>query len=729
MSAPTVVWTRFHLPRPLDTAKVQTLLLTLGADRLSQDVVLELRATSDDGVVHLVGCRAESVQLVKRLLRDHLPGVTFQKAPDRASVIEAGRMQLRPRSMPLRTDIPADVSRALLSAVGVRLRTGEVLVVQVLLGRRRPPRTVHPQATSPNEPWWTILLGGSRPASGDERRLLQVRAEDAGFDAVVRVGATGSDPQRTRRLTSSLHSALFTAKGVGVRMDFVHENPRAIGMAARPRRWPLELACAELVGLLGWPLGDDDYPGMPTKHPKPLRPASTVHTGERVFATSLAPGDERLVGVSAKDALLHMVAYGPTNSGKSTVALASILADINAGRSVAVLDPKRQLIDDLLARIPQHRLDDVVVLDVSSDRPTGFNPLDVTGRDPDVVVDGIMSVFGSLFADGFGPRTLDVFSGTLRSLARSAAVSGIQATLADIPRMLTDTGFRRSVLAHVPHDEGLASFWGWYEGQSPAAQHSAVSAPLNKLRQLLLRPALMRMLDQRDTRFRLRDIWRQNAIVLVPLNEALIGSGTAEMVGSLIVADLWQAVQERASERSPEKRPGFVYVDEAPRFLRLPTSMADTLALSRSMGVGWFLAAQFARQFPKELRSAIDMNARTKIVFGTEYEDATHFARGSKDLQPDDFVALGRFQAYANLVADGRPTGWALVQTFPPAAPTIRPERVAAHAQTRWAALPPPAPPVSSAATQAPQPAKPPPAAAPAARTGRMPVGRKRRRP
>lgn len=715
-----IVFTRIHLPRPLDDGKVLSLLLALAADRRSPDVAFELRATSD-GVAHVVGCHPGSVHSVKRLLRDHLPGIAFQAAPDRPLVTETGRMELRPPAMPIRTDNPVDVCRALLSALGVRLRSDEAMVVQMLLGRRRPPRSVHPDVLSPSTGWWSQLMNGNQPATTEERRQLRIRAEDAGFDAIVRIGTHGADPERTRRLTQSLHSALFTAKGTGVRMDFLREEPRALMEAACPRRWPIELACAELIGLLGWPLGDDEYPGLPPLHPKPLRPAATVHIGERAFAKSLAPGDDRVIGVAAADALLHTITYGPTNSGKSTVALASILADIAAERPVAVLDPKRQLIDDILGRIPESRLDDVVVLDVSQERPLGFNPLDVTGRNPDVVVDGIMSVFGSLFREGFGPRTLDIFSGTLRSLARASALSGAPATLADIPRMLNDTAFRRRVLAYIADDEGLAGFWAWYEGQSPAAQAAATSAPLNKLRQLLLRPDLMRMLDQRSAPFRLRDIWRRNAIVLVPLNEALIGQGTAELLGSLIVADLWQSVQERAGERQPEKRPGFVYVDEAPRFLHLPTSLADALALSRSMGVGWFLAAQFVGQFPKELRRAVDMNARTKIVFGTEYEDASHFAKGVKDLSAEDFLSLGRFQAYANLTADGKPTGWALVETLPPAKATIRPERVMAHVEARWA------PEVRTESTIPSEAANPPPPTAEPSVSQLPAVGRKRR--
>lgn len=722
MATPDLVWTRLHLPRPLDESRTLSLLVALASDRRSPDLIFELRADTD-GVTHLLGCNSTAVQGIKRIMRDQIPGIAFQAASARAQVTEVGRLDLRPRQMPLRTDNSADVARALLSATAAPLRKSELVVVQIVLGRRRPPGSLHPNTISPSRSWWEPLISGNRPASTEERRQLKVRAEDSGFDAAVRLGTRGSDPDRTRRLTVNLHSALFTAKGIGARMDFIRDDPRAINDARIPRRGWIELACAELLGLLGWPLGNDEYPGMPALHPKPLRPASSVHAGDRVFAQSLAPGDTRLVGVSATDGLLHTVAYGPTNSGKSTVALGSIVADLEAGRPIAVLDPKRQLIDDVLARVPKDRLDDVVLLDVSQERPVGFNPLDVTGRDPDVVVDGIMSVFGSLFTDGFGPRTLDIFSGTLRSLARASAITGSPATLADIPRMLTDAAFRRSIVAHVRADEGLAGFWNWYESQSPGAQNAAISAPLNKLRQLLLRPALMRMLDQRETRFRLRDIWRDNAIVLVPLNEALIGAGTAEMLGSLIVADLWQSVQERAAEVKPESRPGFVYVDEAPRFLHLPTSMADALALSRSMGVGWFLAAQFARQFPKELRSAIDMNARTKIVFGTEYEDATHFARGNRDLTADDFMSLGKFQAYANLVADGRPQGWSLVSTLPPPKPTIRPERVVAHSQARWAAHPPPAPSGPTEATHGPTTGE------VRAIGGSGPVGRKRRQP
>ncbi|MEP9385214.1 hypothetical protein [Nocardioides sp. KR10-350] len=735
MPQPELVWTRLHLPRPLDEDRVHALLVGLASQRLGTPVVFELRGDRT-GLVHLLGCDRTAVHTVKRLLRDELPGVMFAAAPGRESVDLAGRLDLRPRGLPLRTDAPRSITRALLSAANVPLHEAEAVVVQIVLGKPQSPRLLPADTPPPAASWWHLLTGSTRPANSEERKALRVRAEEPSFAATVRLGSASPEPGRRHRLIRHLLGAVTTARTPGLRMDLLRDNPRALTTVHLRSRMALELSCAELVGLLAWPLGEDELPGIPSPHPKPLRPSAAVHGDDRVFARSAVLGEDRLVGVSASDALFHGVAYGPSGSGKSTAMLHLIEEDIRQGRPVVVLDPKRQLVDDVLARIPAERRDQLVVLEDS----TGFNPLWVGDRDPDVIVDGIMAVFGDLFAGGWGPRTLDIFSGALRSLARASVATGVPATLADVPRILTDATFRREVMGHLQHDESLASFWAWYDNQSPAAQAAAIAAPLSRLRQLLLRPALLRMLDQRETTFSLRNIWRDNLIVLVPLNEGLIGAGTASMLGSLVVADLWLAIQERAAETSPDKRPGVVYVDEAPRFLHLPASLADALAVSRSLGVGWFLAAQFAGQFPTEMRSAVDMNARSKIVFRTEYEDANHFARGVRDLTSEDFMSLGKYEAYANLVADGHPQGWALIRTLPPSKPISDAARMRAHSRARWAAAAPEAPapaPGPGVAPKAPQTATSAPdgaqaaAALPTAAAGAgadaPPTGRKRR--
>lgn len=686
--AASLVFSELYLPRPLEPAAVGAFFTRLASDREALRLVLELRADAQ-GVRYLLGCAATDVHPLRRLLQDLIPGSLLTglgdgDRPARPAAEVASRLRMRPRGLPLRAETPEATTRVVLSAMATPLKANETLVLQVVLGPRRAPRLVPATVAEPSATLVDALIRGERPASAETRTRLRERLSHAGFACTIRIGATSPERGRRRRFVMSLLGALATARGAGVRLDLVRQPAKHVNDVRLPWRWPLHLSAPELVGLLGWPIGEGDLPGLPPAHPKPLRPAEQVHAGPRVFAQSAAPGDDRRVGISPVDQTFHAVAYGPSGSGKTNALLRLILADIEGGRPIAVLDPKKQLIDAILARVPEHRVDDVIILDASDVQPVGFNPLDVTGRDPDVVVDGILAVFEAVFAEGWGARTADIFSASSRTLAR-ASTPERPATLVDLPRLLTDARFRRQHVGRVQRDMALAGFWSWYEAQSPQAQAAAIASPLNKLRQFLLRPALIRMLDQRGSGFRLRDIFRENKIVLCPLNEGLIGEGAASLLGSLILADLWQAAQERADEPRAEKRPGMVYVDEAPRFLHLPVSLADALAVSRSLSVGWFLAAQFRSQFPPALRTAVDMNARSKICFATEYEDARDMARLTRELGHEDFMALPRFHAYANLVADGAPSGWALIKTLPPPPATADPEQVRAASRARYA--------------------------------------------
>ncbi len=688
MPSTELVFSGLHLPRPLDPLAVSRFLARLAADRAAPRVVLEVRADAG-GIRHLLGTRATEIQALHRMLTDLIPGSVLttpstDAGEPRPNIDTAGRLHIQPPGLPLLTDTTEATSRALLSALATRLHEAEAIVLQIVLGPRHAPRIVPADIPDPTATLMRVVTRGDRPASHETRNRIKERLSQGGFGATIRIGSASPDPDRRRRFIVSLLSSLSTAQSPGVHINLAREPARQLNEARLPWRWPLHLAVSELIGLLGWPLGDGDFPGLPPAHPKALRAADGVHTGPRVFAVSAAPGDDRRIGIAPNDQMFHAVSYGPSGSGKTTMALHLIMADIEAGRPIAVLDPKKQLIDDIASRIPDHRLGDVVILDASDDEPVGFNPLDVTGRDPDVVVDGILAVFEAVFHDGWGPRTADIFSACLRTLARASTPKS-PATLMDLPKLLTDATFRRTQVGRVQKDIALAGFWAWFDSQSPAAQAAAIAPPLNKLRQLLLRPALIRMLDQRDSKFRLRDLFRENKIVLVPLNEGLIGPGTAGLLGSLVIADIWQATQERASDPKAGTRPGMIYVDEAPRFLNLPVSLADALAVSRSLGVGWFLAAQFRSQFPPSLSKAVDNNARNKIQFATEYEDARDTARLTRDLTPEDFLALPKYHAYANLVADGHPSGWALVKTLPPPPPTTDPELVRATAQANYA--------------------------------------------
>ena len=65
-----------------------------------------------------------------------------------------------------------------------------------------------------------------------------------------------------------------------------------------------------------------------------------------------------------------------SGTGKSTLILNLILQDIANQQGVAVLDPHGDLVDQVLANIPEDRLDDVIFFDPADEEYSiGFNIL------------------------------------------------------------------------------------------------------------------------------------------------------------------------------------------------------------------------------------------------------------------------------------------------------------------------------------------------------------------
>jgi hypothetical protein len=726
-----LVFVRVYPPRPLEAKAVEALLLRLASDPTSAPVVFEVSSVvvnETPEVSYWLGCRPEHARWLWRTMFHHLPGLLLDTTPalPRKPVTCAARVKITPPALALATDRPEQIAVSVLSSLNPYLHTDEQLTVQVQLGPRRAGRHHGGPLADPTQAWWAWLSNSQRPASAVVRKQYDQRWLQAGAETEIRIGVIAEDPARGERLLTGVLAGLSTAKAAGTFMELNEVDADQLNDARPPKRWQISPAAAELVGLLAWPVGEQDLPGLPALHPRTLPVPPAVPQTDRVFGVSALPGSARVVGLAAADSLMGVEFIGPTGVGKSSSMLHLIKADIHAGRAALVIEPKGQLIDDILDRaVPLERIDDVVLIDPADEHCPGFNPLDVGRRDPDVVVDGLLAVFAAVFHEGWGPRTQDIFHGALLTLARAgvtrqASQCGEPFTLVDLPSLLTDPGFRRSVIGHVTADPVLAQFWASFEAQSPQALATALAAPMNKLRQYLMRPSMRRVLGQTQPTFRLRDVFAERKIVLVPLNEARIGPITAQLLGGLIVAETWSATLERAAEVSPMSRPAGVYIDEAHNYLHLPTALDAALAASRSMGVSWHMSHQFRAQLPSDMLAAVDTNARNKIVFRlTDPKDAAAYARQAPGLAEVDFLTLPKYQAYATLVADGEQQPWCSVATLPPPEPTGLGQQIRVVSRATYGATSRPAfDPADGAATHP---------ASQESGTPDVPVGRKRR--
>lgn len=285
-----------HLPRPLDPDAALAVVGRLAADRQVGRLVWEVRAEGGH-TRHLLGGRPVDIQRLARMLGHFLPGSFLNDSPEhpptRPQVQAAGRLRVRPSYLPLSMDTPEIVSRAALSALAVPLAKDEALVVQIMLGPRILPSVLPAEFADPSLPFGQLLLTGTRPIGTELRTRLRKRAEHPGFMATIRVGAAASTRQRRSVLLLNVLSGLTVAQGPGTRIRLVRDSASRLNRAAAPWLWLLRLSVPELLGLLAWPLGNEELPGLPPLHPKPLRAATHVHQGERVFARSAAPGDTR----------------------------------------------------------------------------------------------------------------------------------------------------------------------------------------------------------------------------------------------------------------------------------------------------------------------------------------------------------------------------------------------------------------------------------------------------
>ena len=692
MARPTrpLVWHQLRFALPLAQETAVGLVERLLADSSLGRVVLELRASGGQATWAVGSSAGERLVSV---VRELVPGCRVSRGFSRRAVDQAVVVSARPQGTLLATERLSAVVRAVLAALAVTAEDEE-LVVQLQLGRRFAPQAlgrVEPQG-------WLELLGFVPIPSLSGERGRRMRAQMGRHRAAVclRLGVRAASPLRQRTLLQGLVGALRLLEGPGVRLRARTEHPAKLDAVRRPWRAGLELGAGEIVAMAGWPVGEGALPATPSAHPRVLALPSARET-QRAFAMGVADQVGERLGISIGDALYHTVLLGPTGAGKSTALAHLALADIHAGRGVLLIDPKTDLVADILARIPEQRRDDVVVIDPTSSRPVGINPLARAqaarsgalssgsgapggGASPELVADTVLATLKGVFAESWGVRVEQVLSAALVTLARTPG-----ATLVDLPLLLTNAVYRQRLIAASGADPlGTGQFWAAYEALSEAQRQQWVGPVLTRLQPFLIRPHLRATLGQAAPSFDLGEVFTRRRIVLVSLNKGVLGAESARLLGSLLVGQLWPLILARAAVEPSRRHVVSVFIDEVQDYLSLPGSLADALAQARSLGAAFHLAHQYRGQLPTALKAGIDANARNKIIFSLSAADAAELARQAIDLEAADFQLLPRFGVYARTMHHGRENPWCHATTLPPTPPVQDALALRASSQARY---------------------------------------------
>ena len=499
-----IVWMR-----PYKTETVWEVLSHLSALSPRGAVIWEVRSQNGK-VSYLIGAAARYIRNIEEAIKAH-GNIQFHEAgaEKRAVITAARQLKISHPTLSLRTDITEAVIRAGLAAL-TEHKDGTQIVVQIILGRAYSPSPVPADLKDPTATWLQIILGNVQKASAESRKTVKEKSEQHIFQSVIRIGITGEN--NSTRLQSVI-SAFKVLESAGVRIHTENIKSHDLNCAHVPWHFPLQLSVKELANFLLLPAGEEELPGTPGLHPKLTLPphwyySPTNQKMDRSFAVSMDTINPKRLSISPKDSLEHTICLGPTGSGKSTAMLYLILADINAGRSVLVLDPKADLVRDVLERIPEERIGDVVIIDPSDPCPCGFNPLAFKDYgSPSLIADAILSVLKEIFIDSWGIYTQDVLTSTLLTLVETE-----NATLLWLLPLLTDENFRRKITSKVKDRVALRPFWEQFEALRDTEKRQQISPVLNKLRQLTLRPGLRNILGQAKPKFSLTDLFYKRRI-------------------------------------------------------------------------------------------------------------------------------------------------------------------------------------------------------------------------
>ena len=373
-------------------------------------VALELVA-SRRGIEHVLLVPKTMRDAMLSGLRAALPGVRVDELPDylgsRSSFQVAAEATISNARRPLGVE-RAEVAASSLLASLQPLYGAEQIVVQWLLtggGIPRPVASVSASSANHQDQPWFVDAGVS--PDSEAVRAERLKQKYPLLRASLRIGIVAADRKRAYALYGKVWAALriLNAPGVGivrrwwlpVRMVAERITQLAVPVFA----WPLILNARELAGLIGLPIGNISLPGLSLGAARQLPVSVGMPTRGAVVGLSNYPGSEhRPVALRPDDRLRHTWIVGPTGAGKSTLLANLITHDMQAGSGLVVVDARGDLVSDVLAHVPEHRRDDVIVLDPSqTSRPVSFNVLAIAkgeqGRE--LAVDHVLHIFQDLY--------------------------------------------------------------------------------------------------------------------------------------------------------------------------------------------------------------------------------------------------------------------------------------------------------------------------------------------
>ena len=418
----------------------------------------------------------------------------------------------------------------------------------------------------------------------------------------------------------------------------------------------------ELSSLWHPPTRFTETPNIKWLTAKKAAPPPTVPDSGLLLGRNMYRNTETKIYIERDDRRRHMYIIGRTGTGKTELLKNMAIQDIKNGEGICVVDPHGDMIEDILQYIPKERADDVVLFEPSDmERPLGLNMLEV--KSAELKDFAVQEMIGPMFEHNM--------RNVMLTLMEDKQYPG---TIADIPRMFTDTDFQRYKLSKVK-DPIVRAFWEKEMAKTSDFHKSEMLGYLiSKVGRFVENEMMRNIIGQPYSSFDFRQIMDEGKILLINLSKGKTGEVNAKLLGLIVVSKLQMAAMSRSDIPEDQRRDFYLYVDEFQNFVT--DSFATILSEARKYRLNLIMAHQFISQLSvhKEGSSALDMtmrdavfgNAGTMISFRIGVEDSEIMAKEFAPVFNEfDLVNIDRFNAYVKLMVKGTGSRPFNMETYP----------------------------------------------------------------
>jgi hypothetical protein len=589
-----------------------------------------------------IACRAPDREKVAGLAKAYFPEATIGDASGtlratwralrgKAAVLEFGLA--REFMLPLRTfrDFRLDPLLSLYAALS-EVREGEVGLFQVVF---QP--TVSTWAESV---MCAVHTPRGEPFFADDPELTTFAKDKVAhpfFAAVVRIGVRAGEESRAWELVWGMTSALYLLGGPNELTPLAGEDGIDLEedlLARTSHRSGMLLTTPELAALV-------HLPGEGVRLPKLAREVRCTKPAPReVMGAGLLVGENLHEGRTADVRLppdlrtRHTHLVGASGTGKSTLLVNLILEDLGEGGGLAVLDPHGDLVDEILARYPEEREDDLILFDPSDTSfRVGWNMLHARTEIEKVILSSDLVAAFRRLSTSWGDQMTSVLGNAIQAFVESDSGG----TLLDLRRFLMERDFRTGFLKTVDDPD----IHYYFERQFPLLKGIPQGPILTRLDTFLRSKLVRAVVTERRNRLDFRELVDGGKVFLAKLAQGAIGEENAALLGSLLVSAFHQAALSRQDLAPGARRQFSLYVDEC-HHMATP-SMAALLSGARKYRLSLTAAHQELGQLrarDPEVLSALLANAGTRIVFRVGEADARELERGFSSFAAEDLVRL-----------------------------------------------------------------------------------------